>query len=323
MTSESLAYPALVVAHRAGKPAIDPVDLERQWRCPGHPDVSAALVSARLPSVTVSRWTRHDDTPIDVVNPGSDALHCVALNLKSTSLTFVHAGRTLVSGRVTAGAVQVTTPGVATGARFESSSDVLHLFVSQSVLHECYEDLFDRRHNGDLALSEARLIRDPAIERLGQALAVSQTHDAALGKVFTDSVSLAIVSRLVATQFAAAPAQSRDAAALPAWRVRRAIDYVDAHLAEPIGLAEMAESTGLTRMHFAAQFRRATGMRPHEYLLRRRIEHAQSLLRTSPHNVLDVALSCGFRSQAHFTTVFKRFTGDTPHCWRTKAHVER
>ena len=63
--------------------------------------------------------------------------------------------------------------------------------------------------------------------------------------------------------------------------------------------------------------------RPHEYLLRRRIEHAQHPLVQSRHKVLDVALSCGFRSQAHFTTVFKRLVGETPYCWRMKANVDR
>jgi AraC family transcriptional regulator len=69
----------------------------------------------------------------------------------------------------------------------------------------------------------------------------------------------------------------------------------------------------LTRMHFTAQLRRATGLRPHDYLLRRRIEHAQQLLLSWKHNVFDVALSYGFRSQAHFTTGFKRFVGETPY----------
>jgi AraC-like DNA-binding protein len=166
-------------------------------------------------------------------------------------------------------------------------------------------------------------VRDPALERLGQALAVSHTQDATLGKVFADSVSLAIVSRIVARHFAADGREAKGAAALPSWRMRRTVEYIDAHLADSIGLADMAQSAGLTRMHFAAQFRRATGLRPHEYLMRRRIEHAQQLLLETRHGVLDVALSCGFRSQAHFTTVFKRFVGETPYCWRMKAHVDR
>ena len=94
------------------------------------------------------------------------------------------------------------------------------------------------------------------------------------------------------------------------------MDLVDAHLADPIGLADLAGATGLSRMHFAAQFRAATGLRPHEYLLRRRIERAQTLLSASRLPLCEVALDVGFKSQAHFTTVFARFVGETPNAWR-------
>jgi AraC family transcriptional regulator len=69
-------------------------------------------------------------------------------------------------------------------------------------------------------------------------------------------------------------------------------------------------------MHFAAQFRAAMGIRPREYILRRRIERAQGLLRDSERPLVDVALSVGFQTQAHFTTVFRRFTDETPLRWR-------
>ena len=48
-------------------------------------------------------------------------------------------------------------------------------------------------------------------------------------------------------------------------------------------------------MHFAAQFRAATGLRPHQYLLRRRIERAQQLLIETGMPIVDVALSVGFQ----------------------------
>jgi AraC family transcriptional regulator len=316
MTTTLLSY-AEPVADVAPQRFASPIDAEQQWRSPTDRQMQPSRQSGNL---TVSRWTRNDSTPLEVVSSGSDAHHCIGLNLKCTSLTFVHAGRRLVQGRLTPGVVQITAPAVPVSAVFEAPVDVLHLFVSQQVLAECYEDLFQRPHAGDIVLDDPKLVRDPALERLGQALAVSQTSDAALGKVFTDSVSLAIVSRVVARHFTASSGQTREGAALPQWRMNRVVEYVDAHLSEPIGLADIAESAGLTRMHFAAQFRRAMGLRPHEYLLRRRIEHAQHLLLTSKHNVMDVALSCGFRSQAHFTTVFKRFVGETPYCWRMKAN---
>jgi AraC-like DNA-binding protein len=69
-------------------------------------------------------------------------------------------------------------------------------------------------------------------------------------------------------------------------------------------------------MHFAAVFRRATGLRPHEFVTKRRIARARQLLSGSHMPIVDIALSVGFQSQAHFTTVFKRAVGTTPHRWR-------
>ena len=80
----------------------------------------------------------------------------------------------------------------------------------------------------------------------------------------------------------------------------------------------MASSVGLTRMHFARQFREATGFTPHSYLQERRLQHAQQLLQKTDMNILDVALSSGFASHAHFATVFKRRMGTTPKDWRRR-----
>jgi len=305
-------------SHAVHDDRASPIGIERQWRSPAHADTGAPPRD-----LVVSRWIHNDCAPLAVASAGSAAHHCIAVNLKCTSLTFAHAGRTLVHGRLGAGAAQITAPRVPCSAVFESPADVLHLFVSQQVLAECYEDRFGRPHAGEIRIDEPRLVRDPALERLGQALAVSQSDDAVLGKVFAESVGLAIVSRVVARHFGEARRETRAALALPSWRLNRAVEFIDAHLADPIGLEDIAHSAGLTRMHFASQFRVATGMRPHEYLVRRRIEHAQRLLLEPKHKVLDVALSCGFRTQAHFTTVFKRLVGDTPYCWRTRVHVDR
>ncbi|MHB8883844.1 MAG: helix-turn-helix domain-containing protein [Methylovirgula sp.] len=106
---------------------------------------------------------------------------------------------------------------------------------------------------------------------------------------------------------------------LPKWRLKRVADYIEAHLDKAITLADLARAAGLTPMHFAAQFRAATGRRPHEYLLRCRIALAMELLADSNERLVDVALSTGFQTQAHFTTVFKRFAGTTPHRWRHEA----
>ncbi|MFX4574059.1 AraC family transcriptional regulator, partial [Acinetobacter baumannii] len=49
-------------------------------------------------------------------------------------------------------------------------------------------------------------------------------------------------------------------------------------MTDKISLQDIAAAAGLSRMHFASQFRAATGMRPHDYLLRQRIRRAEHLL---------------------------------------------
>ncbi len=135
---------------------------------------------------------------------------------------------------------------------------------------------------------------------------------------YANAVSIAIVTRIISIHTSGVSRdRGRTDAGLQIWRLRRVVNFIDANLAKSITLAEMAKVAGLTRMYFARKFRLATGLRPHEYLLRRRIASAQNLLRSSHSTLAEVALSVGFQAQPHFTTIFKRFVGETPHRWRS------
>jgi AraC-like DNA-binding protein len=134
-----------------------------------------------------------------------------------------------------------------------------------------------------------------------------------LDEIYANAVSIATTTRLICIN-ARSMETSRNG--LQKWRLKRVIDHVDTYLADPITLENMSKVAGLTRMHFARQFRVATGVRPHEYVVRRRIERAKELLRNSGISLVEVALGVGFQTQPHFTTVFKRFVGQTPHRWR-------
>ncbi len=111
--------------------------------------------------------------------------------------------------------------------------------------------------------------------------------------------------------------------ALPKWRLRRVEQYIADHFDRCISLSELANVAGLSRMHFAAQFRAATGYRPREYLLHHRTEHAKMLLATTERPLAEIALAVGFSTQAHFSTVFKRISGESPARWRLASKRER
>jgi AraC-like DNA-binding protein len=174
------------------------------------------------------------------------------------------------------------------------------------------------------AAPAAEKFEDPVIRRLSDALAATEAAHDSHSAICADALRLAILTRQFSRQ--SAPGRSdtppaadaaedrsgRNVRSLQKWRLKRVLQYVDDHLAAKITLQELATVAGLSRMHFAAQFRTAIGMRPHEFLLKRRIERAEELLRRAEVSLVDVALTVGFQTQAHFTTVFKRFAGDTP-----------
>jgi AraC-like DNA-binding protein len=166
---------------------------------------------------------------------------------------------------------------------------------------------------------------DPVMRRLADALAATEAAHHPHSAILADALRLAILTRRASRQAAvvqdeADPAggeRCRSVRALQKWRLNRVLQYIDENLAAKVTLQQLATVAGLSRMHFAAQFRAAVGARPHEYLLKRRIERAQELLRQADISLVDIAFTVGFQTQAHFTTVFKRFSGDTPYQWRS------
>ena len=96
---------------------------------------------------------------------------------------------------------------------------------------------------------------------------------------------------------------------LLAWRLKRALEYIDANLSNRIELVELARVAGFSRMHFARLFRVSTGLRPHEFVLRRRLDRAKWLLLHSQSSVASIARESGFSTHAHFTNVFRELVG--------------
>jgi AraC family transcriptional regulator len=93
-------------------------------------------------------------------------------------------------------------------------------------------------------------------------------------------------------------------------------DYVHDYLDQDLGLAEIAGVAHLSPCHFARLFKRSTGLPPHQYVIARRVERAQALLRAGGLTAGEVAVAVGFSDQAQLTRHFKRLVGVTPARFR-------
>ncbi|MBT2338441.1 MULTISPECIES: helix-turn-helix transcriptional regulator [Pseudomonas] len=95
-------------------------------------------------------------------------------------------------------------------------------------------------------------------------------------------------------------------------RMRLLDEFIDAGLHSPLGVPAMAALLGLSEGYFMRAFKHATGKSPHSYLIDRRLAKARALMRDSTARLTEIALTCGFNSQAHMTTLFKQRLGVSP-----------
>lgn len=291
------------------------IDDEPKWRVLRQS--SAVALSASR--VIATRWCADSKQTREFGAETTADYHVVKIVLRTMNIRFSVSGRIVQDGVTTPGTVHVTEPAVPVRCLFRGPYDVLHLHVPNTLLAQCAHDNPGRR--APFLSSKAAPRTDTVVNWLGRALLEADQIGGSFGQTYADCISMAIVSRLLASANCLATSDRSRGSRLAPWRLKRAIDYVEARLDEPISLADVASSAGLTRMHFAAQFRAATGLRPHEYLLRRRIERAQEMLLGTGMSLVDVALSVGFQTQSHFTSVFKRYAGQPPRAWRESHDV--
>ena len=105
---------------------------------------------------------------------------------------------------------------------------------------------------------------------------------------------------------------------LPPVLTQRICEYIESHLDQKITLEALAVIAGLSTHHFARAFHQSVGMPPHSYLLSRRLERAERMLRETRLPMSEIAAATGFSDQSHLTRHFRRRTGMSPRLARWK-----
>jgi AraC family transcriptional regulator len=167
---------------------------------------------------------------------------------------------------------------------------------------------------GRLELAPALDLSDPDILHAMHGLIREIERPGPLGRVYAESLAVMALTALVRPHLR--EAEGRQETGVELRSVRHVIDFIDAYLDEDLSLFTLAAEAGLSPRHLARQLKRATGLSPHQYVLRRRVERAKTLLAQRDLSITDVALAVGFSSQAHLTAAFRRVYSITPGVYR-------
>ncbi|WP_250889186.1 AraC family transcriptional regulator [Mesorhizobium sp. dw_380] len=107
---------------------------------------------------------------------------------------------------------------------------------------------------------------------------------------------------------------------LSSFDLKRAIAMIESSDETPT-LADLAKEVGVSRFHFSRAFKQSTGMTPHAFIARRRLDRSADMLRSTNMSATEIALECGFGSSSHFTVAFKRAFGASPTEFRRRSRI--
>ena len=265
---------------------------------------------------TLTRWSLVKPArPIEFESEATDGSHTITINRSVSAGRFLFGRKEITLSNVPVYSSLLVPPGTVTRIVFTDAAEAYRLYLSQALLAECHEHVFEACSNEDIVLSNVSFLNDRPLQYMIRALLEIGEEKIGVGHMIVESISLAIAARCVLLN-SKKPEKKAVVGPLSKWRLRLVTEYVDAYLFEPIYLQDLAQIAGLTRMHFSRQFRLATGETPNAYVIRRKIEHAQQLLIDGSLCIADISAMLGFRSQSYFTMLFKRIIGETPARWR-------
>lgn len=236
--------------------------------------------------------------------------YCITMTVRGTlTLGASYAARSYLAWS-TPGNFSLLPPEGAAGWTSSAAGQVCHIFLAPQ-LFEVAAAEFGRGDPAHAAVPFQFNLRDPLAEPICWALRGELYRPGPVSRLYVETLAQSLALHLLRAASAGVAERSAQPGRAIAPGIGRAIDYLEANLAASIGLAELAAIAHVSPSTLARQFKQATGLAPHQYLLRRRVERARLLLEAGHLTVAEVAQAVGFADQSHLSRHLQRAFGRT------------
>ncbi|WP_039055968.1 AraC family transcriptional regulator [Enterobacter sp. Bisph1] len=187
----------------------------------------------------------------------------------------------------------------------------VHLYCTDEHLRDVGEKVWDRSP-ASFTLNEKTFSQDEAITALYRQFLLDCDWQQNANQLTLSTASTLLLTHLIQHYSNVQWQLPTITGGLAPASLRTVLEYIDAHLSEPLLLSDLAQQASLSEYHFARMFRQSMGIAPHQFVMQRRITRAKELLLHSDQALIRIALACGFNSASHFSNRFKAATGVTP-----------
>jgi AraC family transcriptional regulator len=220
-----------------------------------------------------------------------------------------------------AGSILVIPAGIPVRWRWTGRNDSLHVSLEPGLVAHVAAESFDL-DPARVAVPPVDQLHLPPLRAAMGAVDAELTGGGAGGSLAAESLANVLAVHLLRHVLAPRrPERGRDGT-LPRGRLRAVLEYIEEHLDAGPTLGQMAAVARLSPYHFARQFKAATGLPPHQYVILRRVERAKQLLQAPTGlSLAEVAAHAGFSDQSQLSHHFKRLIGATPARFRMSARI--
>lgn len=247
----------------------------------------------------------------DVVEPMTD--HVIMTYIGAMQRLERRSGSFLATGTARPGAVTIIPAGSSARWDIPGPVNVVQLFLPHATLERVANEAGKAT---PVRLSERTGHPDLITSRLLISAADVLDGNDALDALFREQLTNLLATRLVAAHAGAPSINQPVIGGLSPTVLRRAIERLRSAGDADVSLSALAADAGLSRFHFCRAFKESTGLSPHAWLRRYRLDQAMMILRDRNTSIASVAAELGYASQTAFAAAFRRLTGETPSDWR-------
>jgi AraC family transcriptional regulator len=242
--------------------------------------------------------------------------HHLTLQLGTPKTLELKANGRFRSQQIIPGNVCITPAQHLHAVRWQGDMEVLTMTLEPTFVMKALQESVNPEQ---IELVMHRGQNDPLIREILLALKAELEAGCPSGRLYGEAIGMALAVHLLKTYTTLNPRPLQSEDGLPQHKLTQVLEYIQAHLDQDIRLADLAALTQMSQYYFCRLFKRSLGVTPHQYVLQQRIEQSKRLLKQGDLAITDVALMCGFKSQSHLTTLFRKSTGTTPRSFRTLA----
>jgi len=281
-------------------------------------DAPPSLMTRSLRSVELAATETRDDNPVPGLSGSLELEDAFLVSLKLhdyPDCELWENGKCVMTRDVRAGATYLydlkRDPRYVIDKRFHS----MFFYLPRSALDGISEQSGKRRV-GEIACELGVGHDDAIIRQIGASFLEGLRRPAETNQLFIDHMMLALTAHVAHTYGGWQNTAELVRGGLAPWQVKRACEKLESDLGGKISLDRIAAEFGLSVSHFSRAFRVSTGLPPHQWLLRQRVNTAKQLMGVRDLPLSEIAISAGFANQSHFTRVFSQMVGVSPAAWR-------